>query len=172
MSRFVKGMSGNPKGRPRKPPPPEASAFDIIFEQSITVTQDGMARELGVDEALQLKTYQAALSGNRTARREVVKMIAKREQHQAKRRPSKVKIDTKVEYDAPNADEAMLILGIVTRDQPYRADDPYDRYHLENWAVEAAIRRLRPKRLTESHLKECQRCTREPDLVTWPEVER
>ena len=86
--RFLKGRSGNPKGRPRKqiaPPDAARSAFEIVFEKRVTVTQAGVDQELSVEEALQLRTYQDALAGNRAARREVLKMIAKREKAMADR---------------------------------------------------------------------------------------
>ena len=60
-TRFRAGQSGNPAGRPKKRRP-HVSAFDIIFDKTLTVTQGGVERELTVDEALQLQTYQAALS--------------------------------------------------------------------------------------------------------------
>lgn len=86
-SRFRKGQSGNAKGRPRSPPRPRASAFDIVIDRTLTVTQGGQARELTLEEALQHKTYQAAIAGNRAARREVLKMIAKREAWLATKAP-------------------------------------------------------------------------------------
>lgn len=79
---FQKGHSGNPQGRPRKqsaPPDATRSAFEIVLEKRVTVTQAGVDQELSVQEALQLRTYRDALAGNRAARREVLKMIAKRE---------------------------------------------------------------------------------------------
>jgi hypothetical protein len=60
---FKKGTSGNPAGRPKKRRP-HVSAFDILFDKRLTVSQDGSQRELTVDEALQLQTYQAALKGS------------------------------------------------------------------------------------------------------------
>ena len=87
-SRFRKGQSGNPKGRPKKAKPQAASAFDIVIDRTLTVTQGGMPREVTVEEALQHRTYQDAIAGSRSARREVLKMIAKREQYLARpRRP-------------------------------------------------------------------------------------
>ena len=67
--RFAKGASGNPKGRPRKVTPVAASAFDIIIDRTLMVVQNGRARELTVDEALQQKTYQDAIAGSRMAQR-------------------------------------------------------------------------------------------------------
>ena len=83
---FEKGQSGNPAGRPKKRRP-HVSAFDIIFDKTLTVTQNGVERELTVDEALQLKTYQAALKGSKMAMRAVLKMIEKREIALAKQPP-------------------------------------------------------------------------------------
>jgi Family of unknown function (DUF5681) len=79
--RFLKGHSGNPRGRPRKQTTPDAtrSAFEIVFEKRVTVTQGGVDQELSVEEALQCRIFQAALAGNRAAQRVVLKMIAKRE---------------------------------------------------------------------------------------------
>ena len=65
-TRFVKGQSGNPAGRP-KTRRPNVSAFDIIFDKVLTVNQGGNERELTVDEALQLQTYQTALGGSKIA---------------------------------------------------------------------------------------------------------
>lgn len=98
--RFEKGQSGNPKGRPRKGrnEAAEASAFDVIVEKTLTITRDGVQREVTVEEALQHRTYQAALAGDRAARREILKMIAKREAALAKTRPRQiVKFEVKTE---------------------------------------------------------------------------
>ena len=86
-TRFRKGESGNPTGRPKRRRERPASAFEIVFDRTVTVTQDGTPREITVEEAFQFRTYQHALAGNRAARREVVKMITKREKWQAARIP-------------------------------------------------------------------------------------
>lgn len=64
------------------------SAFDIIFDKTLIVTQGGIERELTMDEALQLQTYQAALKGSRMAVRAVLKMIEKREEALVKKAPT------------------------------------------------------------------------------------
>ena len=81
-----KGRSGNPAGRPKKRRP-HVSAFDIIFDKTLTVTQGGAERELTVEEALELQTYQAALKGSRMAIRKMLKMIEKREAALARKTP-------------------------------------------------------------------------------------
>lgn len=84
--RFKKGQSGNSAGRP-KARRPHVSAFYIIFDKTLTVTQGGIERELTIDEALQLQTYQAAIKGSKMAVRAVLKMIEKREVALAKTAP-------------------------------------------------------------------------------------
>ena len=117
-SDFQKGQSGNPKGRPRKQralPDAIRSAFEIVLEKRVTVTQAGVDQELSVQEALWLRTYQDALAGNRAARHEVLKMIAKREKAMADRglRTQRRSVTSKVSPDPRNADAAMRLLGEI-----------------------------------------------------------
>src|SRR5215207_2803643 len=109
-TRFRKGESGNPKGRPKRRRERPASAFENVFDRTVTVTQDGTPREITVEEALQFRTYQHALAGNRAARREVLKMIAKREKWQAARIPRFRVPEQRIEGDPLNAHAALLIL--------------------------------------------------------------
>ena len=86
-----------------------------------TATQNGIERELTIDEALELQTYQAALKGNRMAVRAVLKMIEKREvalRKAAPRHVAKPKPYT-LEYDSNSADEAMKLLNIICRNPAY-----------------------------------------------------
>lgn len=141
-TRFAKGVSGNPSGRPQGRRP-HVSAFDIIFEQTLTVTQNGVERELTVDEALQFQTYQAALKGSKMAVRAVLKMIEKREAVLAKLAPQPTNpIRMEVEHDSANANEAMVILGIVEEMETPPNPDPHKRrLKLATWAAQAAISR-------------------------------
>jgi hypothetical protein len=164
--RFTKGQSGNPKGRPRKARAAStASAFDVIIDRTLTITRDGTVRELTIEEALQHKTYQEALAGSRMARRQILKMIAKREQAIADRQPApQVKYTWKTEQcDPDNADEALLLLGIATED--VREGDPRRRLLLEPWAVQAALSRNRALSLSQRAVDSIRRSTRDPDEV-------
>ena len=169
-TQFKKGQSGNPRGRPKKKVKSQPSAFDIVIDRTLTITQNGKPREVTVDEALQHKTYQEAIAGNRSARREVLKMIAKREKEITKRAPPSSGVDLKKEGPDPrNADEALLILGIARRDPRWREELPGDRERLllEPWAVEAALRRPGPTMMTEREISEARRCTFEPHTLKW-----
>jgi hypothetical protein len=172
-SRFAKGQSGNPKGRPKKPKPTAASAFDIVIDRTLTVTQGGQRRAVTVEEALQHRTYQDAIAGNRAARREVLKMIAKREQYLAAKhaRSAAPRFETRLEPEDPdNADAALLILGIAARNPNWKGRGHDAREPLlEPWAVQAALSRRRGGApLTDEDIAEIKRCTRAADTVRWP----
>jgi hypothetical protein len=173
--RFQKGRSGNPNGRPRKQrvlPEAPRSAFENVWEKRITVTRAGIDQELSVEEALQLRTYQDALAGNRAARREVLKMIAKREKAMADRglrTPRAIpSLTRKISPDPRNADAAMCLLGIAAPDKSRERHNP-GALLLEPWAVQAALRRRRGgKVLTMEDVSGIRRCTRAPETLRWP----
>lgn len=169
--RFEKGRSGNPAGRP-KARRPHVSAFDIIFDRTLTVTQNGIDRELTVDEALQLQTYQAALKGSKMAVRAVLKMIEKREVALAKAAPAprSYAMGFKMEHEPRNADDAMLLLGITVRDPRWTEGEcEYGtRMKLANWAAQAGISRPGRRTLTDKTIEDIKRDTVEPEKLKWP----
>jgi len=170
--RFRKGQSGNPGGRPRKKTVATTSAFDIIVGKTLTVTRNGVPREVTMEEALQHRTYQDAIAGKRMAQRQVLKWIEKREAWLEKQRP---KVTTPVFrtahlHDADNADEAMLLLGIVA-ENPDRQGARFDgrQLLLEPWAVQMALDRLRGRQpIEQEDIETITRCTRHPDSLRWP----
>ena len=142
MAQFVKGQSGNPNGRPRKRRP-NVSAFDIVFDKRLTVTENGIERELTVDEALQLKSYEAALKGSKMAMRQVLKMIEQREKALQARTPKVVHQPTpmKISYASDSANEAMLLLGILCRNPDWPEGKGPRPLLVESWAAQAALSR-------------------------------
>lgn len=174
--RFKAGKSGNPKGRPRKPVEMRASAFDVVIDRTLTITRNGQAREVTMEEALQHRTYQDAIAGKRMAQREVLKWIRKREAWMAAQDARKASrpIEVKQSPDPMNALDALLILGIATPDDgpsKYGLNDEYRRALLEPWAVQAALDRRRSATpLTEKERAEILRCTRDRTALRWPGV--
>jgi len=168
--RWARGQSGNPAGRPKKRRP-HVSAFDIIFDKSLTVTQNGVEREMTVEEVLQLKTYQAALKGSRMAIRAVLKMIEKREVALAKRAPPPTPkpMGFRWEHDPRNADNAMLLLGITVPDPTWSGPCKYGtRMNLATWAAQAGLSRPGRRSLDEKQIDEIKRATLDPDQLKWP----
>ena len=172
QTRFVKGTSGNPKGRPKAASKSSTSAFDIVMDQTLVVTRNGVACELTVDEALQQRTYQDAIAGARSARRAVLKMIAKREQWLAVHMPRKPRVTFEIvhEYDPPHIDNILLMLGIATADE--EADQsvlkPLNALLLKPWVVKAAMARGRRHVIAKNDIDYIRRRTRDPESIVWP----
>ncbi len=172
-TRFQKGQSGNLKGRPKKRRP-DISAFDIIFDKTLKVTQNGIEREFSVDEALQLPTYQAALKGSRMAIRTVLKMIEKREAAILKLAPPEFKpVTLEIEHDSNNANDAMMLLGIAELDEPPHGGGPATRpMRLATWASQMAISRPGRRMLTDKDIEDIKRQTINPARLRWPRKRR
>jgi hypothetical protein len=169
-TRFRKGQSGNPNGRPRKKPPQPASSFDVLIDKTLTIVQDGLPAEVSVEEALHHKTYHNALAGDRAAQREVLRWIAIRDEALAPLQKKHQEISIKRDpADPRNADDALLHLGIATLN-PDRRGIPEGKRALllEPWAVEAALRRRRGGPLTDQDIRSVRFHTRDPDSVRWP----
>lgn len=163
-TRFQKGQSGNPAGRP-KARRPHNSAFDIIFDKSLTVTQNGAARELTIDEALELQTYKAALDGSRMAIRKVLKMIEKREAALAKKAPPPARrMKMEAHHCADNANEAMQILDIAQPDPAMKGQ----RWLLQAWATQAALSRPGRKKIGKKAVGDIKFFTSDSETLHWP----
>lgn len=168
---FVKGRSGNRNGRPKTSHAEPPSAFEVLLEKTLTVTDRGGTREITLEEALQRQTYQDALAGKRMAVREVVKWISKREAWLAKQHaPGTESLMTVLkEHHPKNADAALVLLGIAAP-HPARAKMGGARAELllEPWAAQAALRRRRgSQRLTDNEREEIRRRTRNADSLRW-----
>jgi hypothetical protein len=168
-TRFRKGQSGNPKGRPKACPRLPPSAFDIVIDRTLTLTHNGKPREVTIEEALQHRTYQQAIAGSRLAQREVLKMIAKREKWLGSRGGKHQPVQMLAEpADPDNADEALLLLGIAEPDDRW-GDSPGERRRLllRPWVVQLALSRGR--RLLSAHdVFEIKHCTRDAETLRWP----
>ena len=89
--RFKKGVSGNPKGRPRKAPP---SALDglslpplgrILLEEAyrpVTIQENGKARTISLLRAVMRRTVHDAAKGDHRARSAVTSAVNAAERHQ------------------------------------------------------------------------------------------
>lgn len=159
-TRFEKGRSGNPAGRPRKRRP-HVSAFDIVFDKTLTVTQGGRARELTIEEALELQTYQAALKGSKMAIRKVLKMIEKREVALARKAPPRTSpIKVERHHSSDNANEALRILGIAGEDG--------HRMKVHAWATQAALSRPGRRTFSERDVQDIKFFTFDAETLRWP----
>jgi hypothetical protein len=165
--RFRKGESGNPLGRPRNPKQQPTSAFEVLLGRTIPVTQDGQVRDFTLEELLQLKTFEDAIAGKRAAIREVLKMIMTRDEWMAAHAPRRP-IPRYFEYEAENANEALLLLGIAERDTSPDSAGPGARLLLQPWATQKALSRPGRRKLSRHETSDIKRCTKEAKTLRWP----
>jgi hypothetical protein len=169
-TRFRKGQSGNPGGRPKGRRADVPSAFDILFDRTLSVHHSGAKREMTVDEALELKTYQQAIAGERRARRDVLKMIVAREKALSVEQERPVGPKILVENHFPeNVDEVLQLLDIA-RLHPRSYEPTYSdaRLKLEPWAVQLALNRRGLGALSAKDIALIEEWTRDPASLRWP----
>jgi hypothetical protein len=168
--RFPKGHSGNRSGRPVRTRPPQDTVLEILVDAKIIVSGPCGSREMTTAELIKWTTFQAALAGKATAKRQVTKWKLENKRWLHKHAPNVAAhpIPWLTSDDPDNADEALQLLGIALPN-PGRADIGAAQLLLEPWAVQAALHRRRGgSRLTEGDRAEIRRCARDPDNLRWP----
>ena len=173
-TRFKKGQSGNPKGRPRKPKPPPPSPFAILDELLTVHEPDGVS-QLPLEDAMLLKTYQLAITwqSSRSEENRQDDPRAPEGRRQGARVCEARELQRLIEPDPENALEALEILGIASRRANANASDSRNGYlRLERWAVEAALRRRNFEELSSSDIQFIRGWTHDGDAVKWPKSSR
>ena len=168
-TRFKRGRSGNPKGRPpgRKKKPP----YEAVLGQMVTVREEGIERRVTAAEAFALYLTKQGLDGDNAALRQAAAAIgdarAKQREFSPQGRRTLV-----IEFFS----SSLLSRGTVnTALVPLRMAKKHDRYRdtgrmaLEPWIVEKALDRLGSRRLTLLEQEQVLRTTRNPTKVRWPD---
>jgi len=159
--RFQKGVSGNPKGRPKKATgrAEKEHPFIQLAESSHLTTVNGSESQTKTNELLQFKIYNEALKGDLKAIRRVLGWVKKRveyfEKQKWKNKSAPLELSIEV-TDPRNADAALETLGIIfpRRDGLYGDDETlvgqesdYTEYVMAPWVVQSALSRNRGKEL-------------------------
>lgn len=75
LHRFKKGTSGNPKGRPKKPPPGITTIVDEFFKEEIPFSEGGK-RKLATRDEVRLKALRKhAIAGNVSAAEQIINIL-------------------------------------------------------------------------------------------------
>jgi hypothetical protein len=163
-TRFQKGRSGNPKGRPRnrhnRPP------YDAVLGQTVTIKEEGVERRVTAAEAFLLYMTKRGLEGDGGAARAAMEAI---EEARAMTRPGDLPPIRKIVLVgmAPGSvSSALQPLRMATKLDRFR---PSARIMLEPWLVEAALARLDERRLSREEQAKVVQAVRTPQKVRWPE---
>lgn len=161
-TRFTKGRSGNPAGRPRGRH--RAAPYEAVLGQTMTIREGGTTRRVRADEAFLLQLTKRALEGDDAAARETLAMIEQAREGDGMAGP---RIDTivRVMVAPGSVTSALEPLRMAKKLDPYRETA---RMALEPWLVEAALARLERK-LSPADQRTIVNATRTPGKVRWPE---
>ena len=140
-TQFAKGKSGNPKGRPKGASNDNSLAG--VINTTVTVSVDGVARKMSLNEAMVMGLAQRGLAGNTSAAREFIKIAdkfaekAEQKQIEEERNPlgscPPINRFVLVAPDCEGCGEALQRLNAI--------QDSEMGYRIQTWAVEAALAR-------------------------------
>jgi len=163
QSRFRKGQSGNPRGRPRNRH--RGIPHDVVLGQMVTLREDGRQRRVTAAEAFLLQLTQRGLAGDSAAARASLEAI---EKARLARATQHISVETIIISSIETKADAILdTLGMAIKKFP--SDEKRVRWELNPWIVEAALARRGNQPLSLPEQREVWENTRTPHKVKWPE---
>lgn len=162
-TRFRKGRSGNPRGRPKNRR--REIPYDAVLGQMVTIREDGAERRVTAAEAFLLQLTQKGLAGDSVAARASLEAIEAARTARGGNLPA----ITRIVFSCAGGGIGTILdtLGIAKRKYP--TDKARVRWELNPWIVEAALARLGDRQLTPEEQREVWNATRAPGRVRWPE---
>ena len=161
-SRFRKGQSGNPRGRPkgrhREVP------YEAVLGQLVTVRETGTERRVTAAEAFLLHLAKRGLEGDGAAARAATRILDEVRDQRLVEEPLHIIVTWQAA--APGSvNSAMRSLRMAKLFDAYR-----DSAHvlLEPWIVQLALEWLGDRRLSPDEQRTVVNATRVPHRVRWP----
>jgi len=161
-TRFQKGRSGNPRGRPKNTK--RGLPYDHVLGQMVTVREEGRERRVTAAEAFLLHLTKRGLEGDSaSARSSLAAIDAARSNRIDDDDPLQI---TRIIITSFGPGVALGNLGMAVK--KYATDKAKARCELKPWIVEAALARMKANGLTFDQQREVWTATYKPDTVKWP----
>lgn len=161
-TRFQKGRSGNPRGRPKNRK--RGLPYDHVLGQMVTVREEGREKRVTAAEAFLLHLTKKGLEGDSASARSSLTAI---EAARSKRFVDDDHLQiTRIIITSFGPGVALGNLGMAVK--KYGSDEQRARWDLKAWIVEAALARLGPNSLTPDQQREVWNATYKPETVKWP----
>ena len=161
-TRFQKGRSGNPRGRPRNRR--KDIPYDAVLGRMVTVRENGQDRRITAAEAFILQLTKKGLEGcSASARASLVSI----EQARAfKGANDAEQLEIKLCFRTFGICCVVEDLGMAVRLNQHSKQNV--RMMLKPWIVEAALARMKLNQLTIEEQRTVLASTRAPEKVRWP----
>lgn len=163
-TRFRKGQSGNPRGRPRNRR--KDIPYDTVLGQMVTIREDGRERRVTAAEAFLLHLTRKGLAGDNAAARASLAAI---EAARDKRGGPEADTVTEIRLLIMGFGVGTVLKPLDIGHKLYPLDEKRVQWQLQPWIVEASLKRLGDCKLSAEDQREVWAATRTPDKVAWPE---
>lgn len=162
-TRFRKGQSGNPKGRPRNRR--REIPYDHLLGQMVTIREDGRERRVTAAEAFILSLTKKGLAGDSAAARASLAAI---EEARAKHNAD-VPVVTRVICKGVSPGSVGCTLDALGMAVKLDRFSNSARYLLKPWLVQLAVNRMKRNQLNPEEQAAIVASTQTPEKVLWPD---